>query len=114
MLVNEKANACTCKICCRPTCIFKYKIVNITQYLPRKAGKIFQLFMLQMNYARYMEILKSMTSVGGSDDYRLLFSLRPVILLAASLFVWLLVFVFVLLYMMEDSNKSEWHSAKLK
>ncbi|XP_034313190.2 uncharacterized protein [Magallana gigas] len=59
-----------------------------------------------MNYARYMEILKSMTSVGGSDDYRLLFSLRPVILLAASLFVWLLVFVFVLLYMMEDSNKS--------
>lgn len=70
--------------------------------------------MLQMNYARYMEILKSMTSVGESDDYRLLFSLRPVILLAASLFVWLLVFVFVLLYMMEDSNKSEWHSAKLK
>uniref|UniRef100_K1R0M7 Uncharacterized protein n=1 Tax=Magallana gigas TaxID=29159 RepID=K1R0M7_MAGGI len=59
-----------------------------------------------MNYARYMEILKSMTSVGGSDDYRLLFSLRPVFLLAASLFVWLLVFVFVLLYMMEDSNKS--------
>lgn len=39
MLVNEKANACTCKICCKPTCIFKYKIVNISQYLPRKAGK---------------------------------------------------------------------------
>lgn len=92
------------------------KLLTLVNIYRGKLVKVsfFQLFMLQMNYARYMEILKSMTSVGGSDDYRLLFSLRPVILLAASLFVWLLVFVFVLLYMMEDSNKSEWHSAKLK
>ncbi|XP_022314139.2 uncharacterized protein LOC111118802 isoform X1 [Crassostrea virginica] len=59
-----------------------------------------------MNYARYMEILKCMTSVGGRDDFRLLFSFRPVVLLAASLVVWLAVFVFVLVYMMDDTKKS--------
>jgi hypothetical protein len=54
-----------------------------------------------------MEILKSMTAISGLDDYRFLFSLRPVILLAAIMFVWMAVFVFVLVTMMDDSNKSK-------
>ncbi|XP_062590966.1 uncharacterized protein LOC134252490 [Saccostrea cucullata] len=59
-----------------------------------------------MNYARYMEILKSLTTISGSDHYHLLFSLRPVLFLAISLFVWMIVFVFILVYLMDDSNKS--------
>lgn len=60
-----------------------------------------------MNYARYMEILTSMTTISGCDDYRLLFSLRPGIILAVTMFVWMGAFVFVLVCMMDDSDKSK-------